>query len=71
MGREVIEMAEVKKMYGVKEVAQILGLKNPNTVRRLIDDRELASVRVGRLVRISQEDLDDFIQRNRQPARTE
>jgi len=51
------------KFYTIEEVADILRV-NPATVRKLIDTGELKATRVGRQYRISQEQLDDYIQRH-------
>ena len=40
---------------------------NERTVRRLIDKAEIRAIRIGRLVRISAQDRDDFLRRRRGP----
>ncbi len=40
----------------------------PRHVRELWSRKQLAAVKVGRLVRYRQEDLDEYIRRNRVPA---
>ena len=48
------------KVYSVKEVAQILQTSRQQ-VRRMIQNEELAAVKVGREWRIPAERLDDFL----------
>ncbi len=51
------------KFYTIEEVAKILRV-NERTVRKLIDRGELKTTRVGRQYRISQEQLDEYLQRH-------
>jgi excisionase family DNA binding protein len=37
-------------------------------VRKLVETRQIESVKVGRLVRIEDDAIDRFIERNRRPA---
>ena len=48
------------KVYSVKEVAQILQTSRQQ-IRRMIQNEELAAVKVGREWRIPAERLDDFL----------
>lgn len=48
-------------------VAPLLGT-TPRHVRKLVELRELASIKVGALVRIHPDDVDDYINRRRRPA---
>jgi len=41
---------------------------SPRLVRKLVETRQLDSVKVGRLVRIEREAIGRFIERNRRPA---
>jgi excisionase family DNA binding protein len=41
---------------------------SPRMVRKLVETRQLASVKVGSLVRIHPDDIDDYISRKRRPA---
>jgi excisionase family DNA binding protein len=41
---------------------------SPRMVRKLVDTRRLASVKVGALVRIEPQAIDDFIAENRREA---
>lgn len=50
----------------VEQVADACAV-SPRTVRRWIDDDELLAHRLGRLVRISPHDLEDFLRRHRGP----
>jgi excisionase family DNA binding protein len=57
-----------KKLVSVYEGASVLGLK-PKGMRNLIARRDIPSVKVGRLVRIPVEALEEFIARNTIPAK--
>lgn len=48
------------KYYTVKEVAEKLQV-SVRTVQRLQDDREIAFVKIGKCVRISEEHLQNWI----------
>jgi excisionase family DNA binding protein len=50
----------LEPLMTVKEVAALLNV-NPMTVYRAIDTGELPHRRVGRSIRISQEDLDAYV----------
>jgi excisionase family DNA binding protein len=47
--------------------AAILGC-SPRMVRKLVETRQLDSVKVGRLVRVEPDALDRYIERHRRPA---
>jgi len=51
-------------LYTLEEVAQILRI-SLSTVRRLVGMGELKTVRVGRQIRVRQEDLDDYVRKAR------
>jgi excisionase family DNA binding protein len=51
---------EQDELLTVEDVARILGVST-KTVYRMLDDGELKGIRVGRLWRVSQEDLDDYL----------
>ena len=53
------------KVYTVEEVAELLKV-NPRTVYKMVDQREIHSVRAGRQIRIPQEALDAYL-RGEQP----
>ena len=48
------------KIYDIKEVASILGV-TPMTVWRYTHEHKLKSFKVGRLIRITEDMLDEFI----------
>lgn len=48
------------KMYSIEEVASMLGV-NRNTVRRMLIRGELKGIKVGRLWRIKESDLREFL----------
>jgi len=48
------------KMYSIEEVASMLGV-NRNTVRRMLIRGELKGLKVGRLWRIKESDLREFL----------
>lgn len=51
-------------LVSVREVADQLGV-HPETVRRLIHDGRLDAVRVGRVLRVHREAVDQFLARQR------
>lgn len=53
--------AEESKVYSVKETAQILKTSRQQ-VRRMIQNEELAAVKVGREWRIPVERLEEFLE---------
>ena len=57
-------------MLRVAEVAERLGASQ-KFVRGLLARRELASHRIGRVVRVSERDLQEYLRRARVPARGE
>ncbi len=54
----------VDKIYTVDETAEILKIK-PRTVREWIRTGKLKSFKLGGLVRVHDDDLQDFIDRSR------
>jgi len=54
----------VTKLLTIDEVAEVLSV-SPRTVRRSIESRALRVHRLGRLVRISDDDLAVFLAANR------
>jgi excisionase family DNA binding protein len=52
---------------GVPAITKITGLSRP-TIYKLISDRKLACLRVGRSVRVLRQDLEQFLESARQPA---
>jgi excisionase family DNA binding protein len=51
-------------LYSVREVASLLGV-HPETIRRLIHEGRLEAVRVGRVLRVEQHEVDGFLVRQR------
>jgi excisionase family DNA binding protein len=50
-----------ERLLGAEEAASILGI-TPRHLKSLVDRRELAHVKVGRLLRFRPVDLDAYIQ---------
>lgn len=50
----------IEKLYTIKEVAEELDL-NPQTVQRFVREGRMKSIRVGRVYRIKEAHLDEFI----------
>ena len=55
---------ETRRFYTVSEIAERLHLST-RTIRRLIERGELDAYRIGRLIRISPDGLQRFIEANR------
>jgi len=53
------------RLYSVRQVAELLGIST-KTVRRRIRDRELMVHRVGRQIRISEDDYRSYVAGRRQ-----
>lgn len=53
----------IQEMLSVQEVASCLGVSTM-TVYRLIEQRKITCVRVGRSIRVSREAFDEFLRRN-------
>lgn len=47
--------------YSVKETAHLLGV-SPDTVRRMIDRKELDVFRVGRLLRVKRDSITSLVE---------
>ena len=60
------QMMEVKglRFYTIVEVAELLRV-NDRTVRRLIDGGKLKAVKIGTTWRISESDLNDYLEANK------
>lgn len=56
------ESESQEKYYRVEEIAQMLRV-NPRTIRQAINEGELKATRVGRLIRISQQQLDSYLRK--------
>lgn len=59
-----VEESGSGSLFSVRQVADQLGV-HPETVRRLIHDRRLEAVRIGRVLRIDASELDGFLARQR------
>ena len=57
----------VDVIYTIEETAEILKIK-PRTVRQWITDGKLKSFKIGDLVRVHEDDLQEFIDRARQDS---
>ena len=66
-GRTVWYMGMTPKWLSTPQTAAELGV-TPATVYRLINNGDLAAHRIGRVIRIREEDLDAYLQRTRVPA---
>lgn len=55
------------QLHDVASAAEYLSV-SPRMVRRLIYERRIAVVRVGKHVRLSEKDLDDFLIQSREEA---
>lgn len=56
------------RLLNLAEVAELLAVSVP-TLRRLIARRKLATVRIGRAVRVAETDIRAFVAARRRPAR--
>jgi len=56
-----------EKLLDYATAAEILGC-TPRMVRKLVETRQLGSIKVGRLVRISVKDIEEYVHRQRRPA---
>jgi excisionase family DNA binding protein len=56
--------SKLQRFYNIREVAQQVGVCT-KTIRRLIDSGELHIHRLRRQIRISEEDLIAFLNKNR------
>ena len=57
----------VTPIYTIEETAEILKIK-PRTVRQWITDGKLKSFKLGDLVRVHEDDLQEFIDRARRDS---
>jgi len=55
----------ISRLLTVKQAADIVGV-SPRTIRRWIDAKELPFHRLGRQIRIAEDDLAAFLAKNRQ-----
>lgn len=54
-------------LLNFEEAAEMLGC-TPRMVRKLVETRQLASVKVGRLVRVHPDDIDTYVRGHRRPV---
>lgn len=52
-----------EKLYTIEQIAEILQVGD-STVRRMIADREIEAIKVGRQWRITETALQDYLKRN-------
>lgn len=52
---------EIQRLLTLEETAEILGGISVVQTRRMVSAGEIPSVRIGRLVRIREQDLGDYI----------
>lgn len=57
-------MSEAPGWVGTTEAAERLGVV-PRTLYRLIDEGAIPAFKMGRVIRLKERDLDDFLERNR------
>jgi excisionase family DNA binding protein len=55
-----LSFADAGRLLTVSEAAERMGL-SARTVRRLVQQRKIRYLRIGRLIRISAWDVDDFV----------
>ena len=55
---------EAKKFYSIPQVADMLEV-SPITIRRLIWNQKLEAVKVGKSIRIADEDIDTYMKKNK------
>lgn len=61
------EFSDVGRLLSVPDLAARLGMK-PKGAWGIVDRREIESVKVGRLRRVSEKALRDYLARNTTPA---
>ena len=66
-GDEPLDNGVCRRLLDYEEAAEQLGC-TPRLVRKLVETRQLASIKVGRLVRVEQSAIQTFIERNRREA---
>jgi len=59
-------MATVEAPLTIEAAAERLGV-TPRLVRRLVSERRIGFVRVGKFIRLRQEDLDVYLEAHFQP----
>jgi excisionase family DNA binding protein len=51
----------VPKLYDIRDVSEILGVK-PSTIYTLVHQGKIPHIRIGRLIRFTPEQIDEFLQ---------
>lgn len=57
-------MSEVTRWLGTTEAAERLGVV-PRTLYRMIDEGAIPAYKMGRVIRVKERDLDDYLEANR------
>ncbi len=57
---------EQEQMMSVKDVAAFLNVV-PKTIYRLIEQGELPSYKVGKVIRIKRSDIEEYLEKQKQP----
>ena len=52
----------MEEYLSTEQVAQILGIKNPITIRRWIEKRKITAIKIGKEYRITKSDLEKFLE---------
>ena len=53
-------MEEEKKLYTIKEVSELVGISESEIIR-VVMLKKLPAIRVGKAIRIKEEDLENFL----------
>jgi len=53
-------MEEEKKLYTIKEVSELVGISESEIIR-MVMLKKLSAIRLGKAIRISEQDLDEFL----------
>lgn len=67
-GKTVSETMTKPNLLDVAGVAEYMNI-NPRQVRRMIEQRTIRVVKIGKHVRIAQSDIDEFLRANIREAR--
>jgi excisionase family DNA binding protein len=62
-----VTKAPIEALLDYSQAAKIMGC-TPRLVRKLVETRQLASIKVGRLVRIEAQAVQEYIDRHRRMA---
>lgn len=61
-GKNMKDICSEKQTYTVAEIAQILNI-GKNSAYKLVSESKFKSVRIGKIVRISRQSFDDWLER--------